>query len=245
MTEAKARPHDSASLQDLVLESEDMQQFLDALVRIAAAQLSGSSAGEVLAGVTLLRPRTSITVASSSPQAQKMDEIQYRFDDGPCLRAAREGNVIWVDDFLSEPRFPKYAEAIAEHGIRSALGIPVLLGGNAAAGLDFYSPEAGAFDEMAVTAAEKFAAEASQAMRTAVRIAYLQETAHNLRSALDSRTMIDLAAGIIMGQNRCSQEQAVHILKAASSARNLKLRDVAVTVVESTSSTPAQTHFEE
>jgi AmiR/NasT family two-component response regulator len=52
-----------------------------------------------------------------------------------------------------------------------------------------------------------------------------------LKAALESRTTIDLAIGIIMGQNRCSQEAAFKILKNASSTRNAKLRDVAATIV--------------
>ncbi|WP_424991742.1 ANTAR domain-containing protein [Nesterenkonia salmonea] len=41
---------------------------------------------------------------------------------------------------------------------------------------------------------------------------------------MESRTTIDLAAGIIIGQNRCSQEEAIAILKKASNHRNLTNR---------------------
>ncbi|WP_334683616.1 ANTAR domain-containing protein [Arthrobacter sp. CAN_A214] len=81
-------------------------------------------------------------------------------------------------------------------------------------------------------------------MRLAVRIAQLTETSDNLRSAMTSRTTIDLAAGIIMGQNRCSHDAAMTILKAASSARNTKLRDVATQVLASVGQQPPETHFD-
>ena len=62
---------------------------------------------------------------------------------------------------------------------------------------------------------------------------------------MKSRTTIDLAAGVIMAQNRCSQATAMAILKNASSARNVKLRDVAATVVASVSSdATVTTHFD-
>jgi AmiR/NasT family two-component response regulator len=62
-------------------------------------------------------------------------------------------------------------------------------------------------------------------------MAHLSEARDNLKAALESRTTIDLAVGIIMGQNRCSQEAAFKILKNASRTRNVKLRDVAATIV--------------
>lgn len=231
-------------LLDMVMETTDVAEFLTELTRFAASTLASQTASEILCAVTLLRPRTAATVASSSAYARKMDEVQYSFDDGPCLRAAREGHVVHVTDMPADERFPEYRDAVAEHGIRSALGVPVPLDGDANAGLDFYAKAPQAFDDDAVSAAQHFAQEASQSLRLALRIARLSDTSKNLEAAMQSRTNIDLAVGIIMAQNRCTQDEAVKILKSASSARNIKLRDIAATVVASTGQTSTQTHFE-
>lgn len=230
-------------LQDMVLDSADVNEFLDGLAKLAADALSVDGR-EVFCGVTLLRPRSKGTVASSSEQAQLMDELQYRFDDGPCLRAAREGQVYTVSDFRNENRFGDYAEAIAGHGIRSALGVPIPLDGLAATGLDLYCREPDVFDEAVIAAAMELAREASKSLRMAVRIAHLADTSAHLKAAMNSRTIIDVAAGIIMGQNRCSHEAAMTILKAASSGRNRKLADVAAAVVTSIGQQIPQTHFD-
>ena len=55
---------------------------------------------------------------------------------------------------------------------------------------------------------------------------------------MESRTIIDTAVGIIIAQNRCSQEDAINLIKSASSTRNLKLRDVAAAIVESAGGGP-------
>lgn len=68
--------------------------------------------------------------------------------------------------------------------------------------------------------------------------------ADDLGAAMESRTTIDLAAGIIMGQNRCPQNEAMAILAKASSGRNKKLRDVAARLVSSFDGAPATTHFD-
>ncbi|CAN7171600.1 ANTAR domain-containing protein [Arthrobacter sp. LjRoot78] len=72
-----------------------------------------------------------------------------------------------------------------------------------------------------------------------------QKLAADLRAAMESRTVIDLAAGIIMGQNRCSQAEAMAILTKASSGRNLKLRDVADKLVASFAPGAPSTHFDD
>jgi hypothetical protein len=82
---------------------------------------------------------------------------------------------------------------------------------------------------------QSYAYHASKALRLAVRISQLAEAKNHLTAAMESRTVIDLAAGAIMAQNRCSQESAMKILKIASSSRNLKLRDIAASVVASLS----------
>jgi GAF domain-containing protein len=241
--EKDRRPAVSSLLHDLVLDSEDVEAFLTKLVTIAGRSLSAED-DEVLCGVTLLRARSKTTVASNGPDAQKMDEVQYEYNDGPCLRAAREGTVHYVGDFDTEERFPAYSRAIADHGIKSALGVPIPLEGEATAALNFYSPLVNAFPEEAIEAAERFAAEVSASLRLAVRIAKLTESSADMRSAMESRTTIDLAVGVIMGQNRCSQDAAMAILKAASSTRNVKLRQVAASVLQSLGQGPATTHFE-
>ncbi|MHA7262299.1 ANTAR domain-containing protein [Arthrobacter sp. TMN-37] len=230
-------------LQDMVLDSTDVEEFLTEVVKLAAATLEVRH-GETLCGVTLLRPRRSATVASSSEYARQMDEIQYNFDDGPCLRAAREEKLVHVTDITQDTRFPDYRDAIADHGIRSILGIPILLEGDANAGLNLYSDTVDAFDDDAIAAAESFADEASKALRLAVRMARLTESANDLKAAMESRTTIDLAVGIIMGQNRCSQDEAFGILQSASNSRNMKLRDVAAAIVASTGNSTPKTHFE-
>jgi GAF domain-containing protein len=230
-------------LQDLVLESPDIEVFLADLAALAADHFTGTGR-QVFCGIMLLRPRKAHTVSSSSAQALKMDEVQYAFGDGPCLTAARTNKAVYVPDIHHETRWPGYLAAIAGHGIGSILAVPIPLDGDAASGLNLYSTLPSGFDDTARHAAAVFAREASQALRLAVRIANLTDTAENLKAAMDSRTTIDLAAGLIMAQNRCSQDAAMTILKAASSARNTKLRDVAAAVVASTGHPAPTAHFQ-
>ncbi|RJT96901.1 ANTAR domain-containing protein [Arthrobacter frigidicola] len=221
------------ALRDLALNSTDVKDFLYDLANLAVHRLS-TPGREVFCGITLLRPRTAATVASSSRHARNLDEIQYAFRDGPCLTAARTSTTVLVEDTQYDTRWPEYQEAARAQKVRSILAVPVPIDGEAQCGLNLYSVGPSAFDLDAVRTAEVFAREASRSLRLAVRIARLTDAGENLRAAMESRTTIDLAAGIIMAQNGCGQESAMTILKAASSARNTKLRDIAASVVAST-----------
>ncbi|MDF2050211.1 ANTAR domain-containing protein [Arthrobacter sp. Cr_A7] len=77
-------------------------------------------------------------------------------------------------------------------------------------------------------------------------MAKLQESRDGMSAAMQSRTVIDLATGAIMAQNRCSQAAAFQVLREASNSRNVKLRDVAATVVSSVAGgTDTFTYFDE
>jgi GAF domain-containing protein len=240
---AKTDPTTTEFLQELVLDSADVESFLDGLAGVSARHLSGDG-DVVLAGVTLLRNKKAATVASSSEEALAMDEIQYAYGDGPCMTASREQVTVHVPDLRNEQRWPDYAEAVKDQGMRSVLAVPIALEGDSRAALNLYSNRPGRFDEATVQFVEEFARQASMALRMAVRFAQLTDTSDNLKAALQSRTTIDIAIGVIMAQNRCSQETAFDILRTASNTRNIKLRDVAAAVVVSLGQGHAETHYE-
>ncbi|MDF9278858.1 GAF and ANTAR domain-containing protein [Arthrobacter sp. EH-1B-1] len=233
-------------LQDAVLNSTDVSQFLDELCRHAVRSLSDGEDGEqVLCGITLLRDRKAATVASSSEHARNMDEIQYSFNDGPCLTAAREQTTVEVPDVRRDERWPEYVEAISEHGMHSILAVPFDLAGDAKAALNLYSDTANQFTDEAVERARAYASEASRSLRLTVRIAQHSENAEDLITAMESRTPIDIAIGIIMCQSRCNQTEAFEFLKKASSHRNIKLRNLAGQIVAgANANTKPATHFD-
>lgn len=52
-----------------------------------------------------------------------------------------------------------------------------------------------------------------------------------LRESLASRSVIDQALGVIMGEERCTAYEAFNILRAVSQNRNIKIRQVAEDVI--------------
>ncbi|HET8879100.1 MAG TPA: GAF and ANTAR domain-containing protein [Arthrobacter sp.] len=232
-------------VQNLILDSADFEEFLNELARFSAHQVAGEG-DDALCGITLLRDRKAATIGWSSDDAREVDEIQYRLSQGPCLTAAQEEREVYVPDLLEEDRWgPDYATAVASYGLRSVLSVPFHLQGEAQAALNLYSDAAHKFDGEVADRARYYTRQISQALRLAVRFSLHTDSATNLRATLESRTVIDMAIGIVMAQNRCNQENAVRILTEASSHGNVKLRDIATSLVESVGGSATRTHYQE
>lgn len=243
MDDLRSATATAAQLQDLLIHHEDVLEFLQHLARLSASSLS--TRGTVYCGITLQRSRGhSYTVASSESVALEMDEMQYAFDDGPCLHALRIHEAIYVPDTAADEHWPDYMKHVVSQGVRSMYAVPLALEGHARAALNLYSRSANTFDEDFQRVARAYASEASQALRLAVRMSQRASTVEDLQAVLQSRTDIDLAIGIIMGQNRCSQSEAFETLKRASNSRNLKLKVLAGEIVAKLNGAPSQTHFQ-
>jgi GAF domain-containing protein len=223
-----------SSLQDLVLETADAEDFFAELA-VFSADLLARPGEELACNLMVVRRKRPVVVACSTPRARVMDELQFAFGDGPCLSAMRTGTTIYVPDVLTEDRWPEYIRAVAGHGVGSILGVPLRLEGDSSAALNIYSPVPNGFTDEDIARAETFGEQSAKTLKLELRLARLQYAKDDLESAMKSRTAIDMAVGAVMAQNRCSQKEAIAILVRASSSRNIKLRDVALGVIESIS----------
>jgi hypothetical protein len=227
---------------DVLLDSPDMDVFLRRLVDICRQEL-GQALGEVHCSVTVVRERKAATVCSSDAETAVFDELQYSSKEGPCMEAARTGQDVEVVDLHTEERWPRYVRAMAGKPVRSVLAVPIALKSAGGAALNFYSTLPGPIPEQAKRALVEFTTVAANAVSLSVRLQTQKEKSEDLVAALESRTAIDLAAGVIMAQTGCPQAQAMKILLDASSHRNEKLRDVALSILERFNG-GAVTHFQ-
>ncbi|WP_411374375.1 GAF and ANTAR domain-containing protein [Arthrobacter sp. MPF02] len=230
-------------LHELVLNSSDVEDFLNELAQVSARNLSAPG-DDMLCAITLLRQRKAATVASSSPEAKAVGLLEHEFAETPSMTASTTQETVHVPDIEADGRWPEYFAALAAQGVRSVLALPFQLEGETKAALLLYSRRPNRFEGRVLEFAEDFVSQTSLALRLAVRFAHYSEAAANLRATLESRTVIDMAVGIIMAQNRCSQHDAFEILKTASSTRNSKLHDVAAAVVNALGQGPARTHYD-
>lgn len=147
-------------------------------------------------------------------------------------------------DLRTESRWPKYTAAMAGSAMRSILAVPIPLQTTGGAALNCYSPYLGPVADQARKALLDFTDVAARAVTLSVKLQTQAEKTADLAAALESRTAIDLAAGVIMAQTGCDQKEAVRIMVKASNNRNEKLRDVAHSILARFSGTEPTTHFD-
>ena len=225
-----------AELQALLLGTESIDGFLREVAVLAARTM-----GEGLScGITVQPNSRPLTVASSDLLASQVDEVQYGLDEGPCLASLRTGQVVRIDDLAADQRWPRYAGRALGYGVVSSLSYPLQVQGKPVGALNVYSRDRGFFGELHTRQAERFAQDASTAVGLAARMAQQAVLTDQLRASLASRSVIDRALGVIMGEQRCSAEFAFETLRWASQNRNVKLRQVAEEVIIRVTGQPPQ-----
>jgi GAF domain-containing protein len=224
----------SAQLLTLLSDATHLDVFLDRVVHLAADVTSPPAT----VGLTLHRDGQPFTVVSSNDLAAQVDEIQYGRDQGPCLDALRKGIIVQVDDLARETRWDGYRTHALAHGVVSSLSLPLIIDGHTVAALNLYSNRPAAFDGPPRQHAGAFAAQAAAALALALRQFSQAQVQQQLLEAVTSRSVIDQAIGIIMGQQRCTATAAFDLLREASQHRNRKLRDVAADIITNVTGEP-------
>ena len=217
-------------LQDLVLSSGDLEEFLGELAQHAA---NGPFLAErhTICAVTVARPKKPAAIGASSRRALELEQLQAEAGEGPGITAMSGSHSECVKDMTRESRWPEFGQAAAERGYLAVLAVPIDLDDECQAALSFYDTHHSGFTESEISTAEDIARQVSKPLRLALRIGCLQESRDDLESAMKSRTVIDMAIGVVMAQNRCRPDEAFTLLRKASNARNTKLRDVASSIV--------------
>lgn len=189
--------------------------------------------------VTARRDGRPLTVASSDDRASALDETQYQVGDGPCLLALTTTDPVLIDDVDHDTRWPDYLNRVRPVGLRCSFSLPLMAAGAPVGAMNLYgfgTPHI--FTPAVRHRCELFAAHASGAFQLSLSRAADQQLLDQLDQALASRTIIDQALGILIGQQHCTADQAFALLRSRSQNGQQKLRDVAANLITRTSGEP-------
>ncbi|MBQ0991049.1 GAF and ANTAR domain-containing protein [Micromonospora sp. H61] len=181
--------------------------------------------------VTLVGAGGAHTAAFTGELALALDEAQYEQGQGPCLVAAAANVTVHVVDMTAESRWPDWAGQAVAAGAHSSLSIGLPMHESVTGALNLYATRPDAFRAEAVTLAETFGDYAAVAMTNAHLYDTQVTLAQHMQAAMKSRAVIEQAKGIIMGERRCTADEAFTILAKISQNSNRKLRDVAAALV--------------
>ncbi len=191
-----------------------------------------TSAGNNIPGVdfvsiTLLSDdHTLRTVAATDPLAEQMDAVQYELREGPCYAAVTDERFVLVNRIATSTDYPRYGPKAAGRGVGSQAAIQLVHNGERA-GLNLYARAKEAFDRSTLQVAELFATQAAVVLEYA-------EQVEQLSVALHTRTDIGTAVGIVMERYAIDRNLAFAFLVRHSNDRNIKLRVLALQVIDGT-----------
>jgi ANTAR domain len=134
-------------------------------------------------------------------------------------------------DSADDRRWPEFGREATARGIRSMLACPLFVDGTPGA-LNLYARYPLAFGVIDRAKAVLLAGLAAVAFSAALNHEEEKRQSSNLHAALATRELIGQAQGILIERERVTPDQAFDILRRASQHLNLKLRDVAQSLVE-------------
>ena len=221
------------------LSGHELAQRMAELARLAA---SPRSVEDVLTGVTteavnLLTGADTAGVlligkggkfeslSGTSDLIYRLDELQEKYGEGPCVDAAIKELVVRTDDFENEQRWPEYSHAVCELGVRSGLSFKLYTGERTAGALNVFSFKPNAFAPESEAIGSVLAAHAAAAILAS-------REGERLQSALMSRDIIGQAKGIVMERFKVDAVRAFDMLRRLSQESNVKLATIAQRVVD-------------
>ena len=219
---------------DSVLELLEPEDEFEVALNTVCRRIVSTFPGAAMAGVTVLRATGPVTAAATSDDVVALEELQYRFGEGPALDAVRSREPVRADRAAAHERWPAYAASSEPAGVHSYLSVP-LPGPEQSAALNLYGLLPHAFHRMDESVLELYVEAASVAVRNARRYGEARNLIEQLRIALRSRSVIDQAKGIVMALRGLDAETAFDVLVTRSQRENVKLRVVAERVVAAVS----------
>ena len=216
----------------LFAEPATKEATLSRIVTLASQTVSECEA----AGILVAEPAGMATAAASAPVVAELHALQVEAQEGPCFDAVVNQVSFYATDLATDVQWPTFSEGAMRLGIRSVLAYPVVTGDRRSA-LNLYAAMPAAFGASDRARGLLLSVFAGVAIGAAEEHERADAREANVRAALRTRELIGQAQGILMERERITADQAFALLRDSSQHLNVKLREVAQTLVE-TGETP-------
>jgi transcriptional regulator with GAF, ATPase, and Fis domain len=214
-----------SALAEIIYQGSDSSEIYAAICVAATLVVTGCDHASLL----VRRDGRYVTVGASDRIAQRIDDMERAVGDGPCLDAIEEETPQIETDLTAPNQWPKLAaRLVAETPVRGAMGFRILVDRRKTGALNLFSDKAGVFDTESAGQAAVLASFASVAINA---VAHGEDVA-TLRRGLLSNREIGKAVGMLMMLQGLDEHAAFDVLRRYSQDLNIKLADVARTVIE-------------
>jgi transcriptional regulator with GAF, ATPase, and Fis domain len=213
------------ALAEIIYQGSESSEVYAAICVAATLVVNGCDHASLL----VRRDGRYITVGASDRIAQRIDDMERIAGDGPCVDAIEEETPQIETDLTAPDQWHQLAaRLVAETPVRGAMGFRILVDRRKTGALNLFSDKPNVFDTEAAGQAVVLASFAS----VAINAIAAGEDVSTLRRGLLSNREIGKAVGMLMMLNGVDEHAAFDVLRRYSQDLNIKLADVARTVIE-------------
>lgn len=213
----------------LVLAAREMDamETTDGVARMAVARCLDLVPGCEFAGISLCRRRGRLESRGvSGPVAARCEAFQCELGEGPGVDVVNDETILVSRNVADDPRWPVWGPCVArEDGIRGVLGVRLFSGAGVHGALTLYARRVASFTPQSLDYAVVLGTHVAAALRNV-------GSSEHLQAAIDSRTAIGQAQGILMERFGLDAARAFDVLSRISQNGNIRLVDVARRLVE-------------
>ena len=179
------------------------------------------------AGMLIIAPDEALHhIAHTDEPSRALEEAQEKLGDGPCVASYAADATITVIDLRVDDRWPELAP-VADLGVRSVLGVPVRMEGSPIGTLNVFRDRPHEWHDTERSALEAYGRVIGDLLATSVARHRSDETAGQLRHALEYRVPIERAIGYLMASTGVDATTAFIRLRSAARNSRRKIVDVA------------------
>ncbi|HEY3436145.1 MAG TPA: GAF and ANTAR domain-containing protein [Actinotalea sp.] len=233
MAEREGRERAVRALIDLEPTTADPEDRVTGwLQRLCAAAVRALPASGAGVSVVDRHGVTELTVASD-PECEYLEELQFTLGEGPCVDALAGRRPVLEPDVASAAlaRWPMYAPAVLQRGVRAVFAFPLQVGAARLGVLDVYRRDPAGLDGAAMALALTFADVTVSHLLDAQAGADVGARQGALDEMMSYRTELYQAQGIVTVDLGISVDEAMVRLRAHAFAYERRLGDIARDVV--------------
>ena len=198
-------------------ETIDLSSALGRLTSSAVRDVPGAH----YAGITALDDNDGVHVATATHRYPALlDYLQQRYNQGPCLEAARQRHSVSVTDLVADSRWPNFrAAAVDATPVRSMICFHLSVGSQSFGALTLYAEQPHSFATEAFDIAHTYSIHIAAVWNSLQRMGRIE-------SALSSRDIIGQAKGMLMHRFGISADEAFALLERLATSAKLPLDDI-------------------
>src|SRR6202012_4234909 len=218
--------HRVSGLHDLVHRVEDA---MHEIVQTTHAMFDVDGAGLMLTD----HDQQLRSVAASDDRLAHLEELQIEHDEGPCIAAYEDKQLVGVEDLISDTRWPKFGDAAVSRQVRAVLASPLPYNQDAVGVVTVVSAKSRPWTPEGELALLAFTDLAALLIASMMQNQEKSELATQLQGALDSRQIIEQAKGVLVGRPGSSPRTAFEQLRAQARSERRKVSALCAEVVTS------------